>query len=360
MNTPPEIHLLRILLPLPGQQTSTLWAGFDDRYNQIARCSCDIHALPSHKRLEVIVPADLTAAHVVPIPANAGRHAPAIAAQALEDTLLGPREDTHITLGEHADTGRIAWVCSKSLLQQGLDILVAAGLEPDSAYSEYALLTDEGDTVAGRSANGSILFRTVNGQYGSVDDPATLQTLVGDMAIQDHDRLFMNPRRPESVSLLSGSFAPRKRTAFDPRQLRRSGWLLLALCTLLLVGALLRWQQLAWQEKTLKDEIRQTFAALYPGTPIVDPALQWESKRRELNRTDARRDALDQLSQFAQTLGAGLRPRNAEVRNGVVRLVLNESDVAKLRPRLQSDGRDFNITPAESGFSRLEIRMEKQ
>lgn len=354
MNTPPDIDRLRILLPLPGQQTSTRWVGFDDRYNQIARCSCDIHALPPHKRLEVIIPASLTAAHAVPIPANAGRHASAIVAQALEDTLLGPREDVHITLGEQTNSGRIAWACSKNLLQQSLDTLAAAGLEADSAYSEYALLP-EGETVAARSASGGILFRTADKQYGSVDDPTTLQALVGNMAIQDHDPLFMSPRQPESVNLLSGPFAPRKRSAFDPRQLRRSGWLLLILCTLLLLGALLHWQQLAGQEKALKHEIRQTFAAAFPGTPIVDPVLQWESKRREA-LSDAQRDALDQLSQFAQALGTGLQPRSAEYRDGAIRLVLNESDLAKLRPRLQSEGRDFNATPTEPGFSRLEIR----
>ena len=359
MNTSPDIHLLRIQLPQPGQQAAIHWAGFDTQQILLASGCCHLHALPPHKQLELIVPAACLAAHLVPVQAHGGRHTMAIAMQTLEDTLLGTRDDAHITLGESTATGRIAWVCSKQQLGQWLADLHTAGFKPDRAYAEFSLLPP-GDSAASISAGGGALFRTRESQYGYVEDPATLQELLGDITIWQQDTLLTQARQPDAVNLLHGAFASHQPAGFQPRQLRRSAGLLLALGSLLLLGSIMQWQQLNTREKNLTAEIRQTFAALYPGTPIINPVLQWESKRRETSNSNSRLDALDALSLFANGLGAGLQPRSAEWRNGIIRLVINDSELARLRPRLQSEGREFSIQPAEAGFSRLEIRMEQK
>lgn len=359
MNTSPDIHRLRIQLPQPGQQAAIHWAGFDAQQILLASGVCHLHALPPHKQLELIVPAACLAAHTVPAQAHGGRHTTAIAMQALEDTLLGTRDDAHITLGESTAAGRIAWVCSKQQLGQWLADLLAAGLKPDSAHTEFSLLPP-GENAASISTGGGTLFRTREGQYGYVEDPAILQALLGDRTILQQDALLTQARQPNAVNLLNGAFAPHHQAGFQPRQLRRSVCLLLALGSLLLLGSIIQWQQLNTREKNLTAEIRQTFAAHYPGTPIIDPVLQWESKQREASNSNSRLDALDTLGIFANGLGSGLQPRSAEWRNGIIRLVINDSELARLRPRLHSEGQAFSIQPAEAGFSRLEIRTEQK
>ena len=48
----------------------------------------------------------------------------------------------------------------------------------------------------------------------------------------------------------------------------------------------------------------------------------------------------------------------AEFRDGAIRVVLSESDVARIRPQLEQSGQEFNFAPAESGFSRLDVRVK--
>lgn len=352
-----EIHLLRVRLPEPGLEENFLWAGFDSQQTLLGSGNCALYALPPHKKLEWIVPATRVAAHHVPVPPRAGRHAMAIAMQALDDILLGEKEDAHIVLGKTAGQGCVAWTCSKQRLQHWMDTFTEAGLHPSSAYPEYALLSADAPT-AGIAPGGNLIFRTNEGQYGYADSPEMLQALIGHVAIDHEAALLSGSLNPSATSLLTGPFSPRHRLSIGPERLRRSAWLLLAICAVLLFGMIVHWQQLSWRESNLKDEIRQTFATLYPGTPIIDPFLQWESKRRE-QRSGTRLDGLDQLSHFAQNPGNDLRPRSVEWRDGTIRLVINENDLARLRPRLQAEGREFTAAPAESGFSRLDIRMEK-
>ena len=76
---------------------------------------------------------------------------------------------------------------------------------------------------------------------------------------------------------------------------------------LALLGTVAHWRQLENRAARLQHEIRQTFAAAYPGTPIVDPVLQWESKRRE--SLQVRDDALDTAVRVAARLNLPIRPR---------------------------------------------------
>lgn len=355
MEKSPIIDLLRLQLP-PGELSTQIeWIGFNAQQAITGSGKNLLNALPAHRHLQLILPAAQIAGHIVPAPAHGGRHTLAIATQALEDTLLNDRDDAQITLGQTVGANRIAWVCSKQWLTRVMADLAAAQLYPESAHAEYDLLPQSNDTVMMPGSAG-VLFLTAEGQPGCLEDPATAQALLGHARTLDDERLLSRPLQPGAVNLLSGAFAPRHLGTLTWSQFRRSGWLALALAGVLLLGAIIHWQQLLSREKQLKEEIRQTFAAAYPGTPIIDPVLQWQSKQREGAAGDGQRDALDKLSQFANTLGKGIQPRSAEYREGVIRLVISETDVARLRPKLETSQREFNVTPAEPGFSRVEIR----
>ncbi|MBS1157101.1 MAG: hypothetical protein H6R07_3025 [Proteobacteria bacterium] len=354
MDKPSPINLLRIVLPEDATADQVPWYAFDAKHVCVGSGHNVLDALPPHQQLQLILPAGVVAGHLITTLKTAGRHLAAIIDQALEDTLLVKREETHVVIARQEAEGRLVWVCSAHWLNRWLARLHGAQLKPDSAFAIYDLLLAAIQPVTATTPTGCI-FRTPNGQVGYLEDASLVGELLGTTVALSED-LFSQPLQDEAANFLTGLFAPRYANRLTPGQFRRSGALGLALACALLLGAIIHWQQLAAREKSLKDEIRQTFAAAFPGTPIVDPIMQWQSKQREASTGGAASDALDTLSQFANTLGAGILPRSAEYREGVIRLVISESDVAKLRPKLEAGKREFNLSPAEPGFSRLEIR----
>lgn len=348
------VDLLRIALP-QDPSASVEWQAFDSARIPAGQGNCAIDALPACRTLEWILPASAVAGHLIPVPENAGRQLNSMIDQALEDTLLGAREDAHIVIGQPQPEGRQVWVCSKRWLAATLECWNQAQRQPDRAFAIYDLLPGDKRTTLAASGDGFV-FRTATGQVGSLDDAELARALLGP-DVEPIENLLVRPLQPEATSLLTGAFAPASQFRFDPAHYRRSAWLAGALALVLLAMGIGRWQQLELREKSLKEEIRQTFAAAFPGTPIVDPVMQWESKRRELAGDSGQRDALDQLAGFAQTLG-NIQPRSAEFRDGAIRVVLSESDVARIRPQLEQSGQEFNFAPAESGFSRLDVRVK--
>lgn len=351
MNQLPAIDLLRIVLPQDAAANEVRWYAFDARHTLIDSGSDAVDALPAYKALQCILPASALAGHVIPISPNAGRHLAAAVDQALEDTLLGPRDDAHIVIARQTPAGRLVWVCSKKWLTTWLSRCPPTS----SAFSVYELLPADGQAAMGKTAEGFI-FRTAAGHVGYLDDAALVSELLG-TAVDLTENLFSRSLEKDAANLLTGPFTPRGQLRFTASQFQRSGWLAGALVITLLLGTLGHWQQLEGREKSLKDEIRQTFAAAFPGTPIIDPVMQWESKQREKNGSGVKPDALDHLARFALTQ-AGIQPRSAEFRDGAIRLVLTETDSAKVRPRLQQDGQEFNTSPAEPGFVRLDVRVK--
>jgi hypothetical protein len=142
-------------------------------------------------------------------------------------------------------------------------------------------------------------------------------------------------------------FASRR---LDLKPLRRAAALLIVSLALALLGAVAQWRHLENRLARLQHEIRQTFAAAFPGTPIVDPILQWGSKQRE--SMQARDDALDTAVGVAARLAIPVRPRAIEVGEGGVRLTLTDSDAAQYRSQLEAFGRPERM-PAGSGFTQF-------
>ncbi len=282
----------------------------------------------------------------------------AMAHQALDDLLLGNKTDMHIVLESSASDKRTAWICSKSFLQDWLGKFTAAGVRVHSAYSEYALIPVSGPQ-AHYTQEGNLIFRAKDGAYGYVDTPAQLVAISNEIVLTTHDQhLAKLPIQSCAVNFLAGLGTANALESVTPARLRRSAWLAGAVCATLMLATVLQWQRLAQREQQLRDGIRQTFAAAFPGIPIVDPYLQWQSLT-QAGKPQAQADALDQLVQLASQLPA-VRPRSADVRDGQARLLLTESDLVTARAQLQQQGQPFTVAPAEAGFVRLDIPLARR
>jgi len=356
MNTESGFDLLRLVPHLADDAFD--WLALDAKGHVLARGVAHVSSLPAHRQLHLIIPATQVAVHQIAVPPGAGRHQQALVEQALEDTLIGSRAQSHVVVAAAIETGRRAWVINRPWLQKQIDALTGAGLHLDAAYVEYDLLP------AGQYAvsESGCVFHAANAAQGLLDDEALLPVLFAETAPQRLEDLHAQPLQAHAASVLTGEFQPRRASQFDIRQFKRSGVLALAIGGILLLSGIARWQQLETREKALKAEIRQTFATAFPGTPIVmDPYLQWESRRRESGGGEGYvRDDLDLIASLANTLGGDIHPRSIESRDGAIRVLLTESDAAKIREIMEKSGRPHEFVAAEAGFSRLEIRRSAQ
>ena len=356
MNMTRHFPVLRVVLPA-AEWTELRWFAFDDQARCVADGVAALTSLPGHDELEIILPAKRVSAHRLGLPAQAGKHLDALIAQALEDRLLGDRADVLSWPGPQTGSQRLVWVCSRSWLEGELTRLAAAGLRLDRVFPEYELLAADGEvTLCAQTRDGTI-FRLSDGSVGLVNAPATVALLPGGQQTRQVAELYRLPTPVSCRVRLPASFSRFNKQAFDLRLLRRPA-LLLGLCAALsLVASVLHWRQLESRESRLRHEIRQTFATTFPGTPIIDPLLQWESKVREQSGV-SRGDALDDVVGLAARLNAPVHPRRIEARDGFVRLTLTDTEVAQFKAQLDSVMHPES-TPAETGLTRLQFSLAR-
>jgi general secretion pathway protein L len=350
-----SVALLRIDLPADSGWSEIAWTSFNAAGHPVDHGRAAPDRLPSHQRLYVALPARRVSAHQLSLPPQEKKHLDALVVQTMEDRLLGDKADAWCVLGAQTGAARTLWVCSRRWLDAQMQRLAAAGLLAERVFPEYELLPIEADaTTCVLTADGTI-FRSADGRVGLVDTPATAGLLTGRREVRqlpDRQRL----ENPQRCTSMFGGRLP-SASLFDPLTLRRSALLLAVSGVLLLLGAVLHWRQLEKQEIGLQHEIRQTFAARFPGTTIVDPALQWESRRRELAPL-ARGDSLDALLILAGRINAPIHPRRIEVRDGLLRITLTDTDAAQFKAQLDAAGPPES-SPAETGFTRLQFRAAR-
>ncbi len=363
-----QLHfpVVRIVLPAADDWSELPWYGFAAEGALSAQGASIPAELPKAGALEIVLPARRVSVHSLTLPVQAGKHLDALIAQALEDRLLGDKADALIIPGPQHGTERRVWVCSRRWLESGLERLAAAGQNPDRLLPEQELLpaaaemsgTEEGSeavleaTVFASSPSG-VLFRTAEGKLGLFPDETTLRNLAADTPLLRVDDLYRRLWPSGCSRVLPKALSRFAKQTFDRRVLYRPLALLGMSAALMLLGAVIHWRQLESREARLQHEIRQTFATAFPGTPIVDPVLQWESKQREASQT--RTDALDAVLKLAARLNAPIRPRRIEAGEGFVRLVVTDSELAQFRAQLfLGDGASKPETsPAEPGLTRL-------
>ncbi|MDR1936305.1 MAG: hypothetical protein LBS49_12125 [Candidatus Accumulibacter sp.] len=352
----PRFSILRLSLPPDEAWTELAWIGFSAGYAVAGSGVSPLAELPAADELEILLPACRVSMHRLELPVNAGKHLDALVRQALEDRLLGDRDDALAVPGPPQGTERRVWVCRRSWLESALERLAAAGHYAARLIPEYELLPEREDAAVHAAAAGGTIFRTVSGLFGIVGNEAALARLAPGETLQRVEDLARRPCPPDCRGLPAAlaRFASQR---LDLRPLRAAGVLLAVSAALALLGTAAHWRHLENRVARLQHEIRQTFAAAYPGTPIIDPILQWESKQRE--STQARDDALDTAVAFAARLKIPLRPRAVEVSEAGVRLTLTDSDAAQFKSSLEALGKPEQM-PAGPGFTQFNYRLERE
>lgn len=356
MNMTRHFSVLRVVLPA-AEWTELPWLAFDGQSRCVADGVAALTSLPDYDELEIILPAKRVSAHRLGLPALAGKHLDALIAQALEDRLLGDRADVLSWPGPQTGNQRLVWVCSRSWLEGELTRLAAAGLHLDRVFPEYELLAADGEVTPCAQTRDGTIFRVSGGDVGLVNAPATVALLPGGQQTRQVAELYRLPTPASCRVRLPASFSRFNQKSFDLRLLRRTALLLALSGALALAGSVLHWRQLENRESRLRHEIRQTFATTFPGTPIIDPLLQWESKVREQSGV-TRGDALDEVLALAARLNAPVHPRRVEARDGFVRLTLTDTEVAQFKAQLDSV-MPSESTPAETGLTRLQFRLAR-
>jgi len=355
MTTQPRFPLLRLVLPAATEWTTLSWYAFSSEGRLAENGQAVLDKLPGHDELEIVLPARRLSAHklVLPERAQAKRHMDALIVQGLEDRLLGDKSDALFVPGPQNGSERLVWVCSKRWIEEQLVLLTSAELHPGRLYPEYELLPASTETAHCASTPDGVIFRTADDSFGIVRDETPVPFLIGS---KECERIPDHYRRPSPAvpsDMLASQLAHFRYKAFDPRVFRTAVALLALSGILLLLGSIIHWRQLENRQARLEHDIRQTFASAFPGTPIVDPILQWESRLRQQNFL-ASGDALDAVLDLANRINAPIRPRQLEARDGIVRITLSDTEKAQFKTQLERAG-SFESTPGEFGMSRLQF-----
>ena len=357
MTTQPPFPLLRITLPAEANWRTLTWFAFDASGQLAAQGDGLLSNLPTHDALELVLPARRISAYKLTLPLQEKKHLDLLITQAMEDRLLGDKTDAYYVAGPPNGSARMVWVCSRCWLEAQLLCLSAATLIPLRIFPEYELLPSVPDATVCALTNDGYVFRTTEGDIGIVDTQATISLLTGKPETQLVPDLYLRPSPASFCNMLTGRLGHFKKKTFDPRTWRRSAFMLAIAAFLLLFGNLIHWRQLENREVKLQHEIRQTFATTFPGTPIIDPLLQWESKMRE-QASPFNGDALDAVLTLAAKLNAPIHPRRIESRDGIIRLTLTDTEVAQFKEPLNSVGSPES-SPAESGMTLLLFRTAR-
>jgi hypothetical protein len=358
-----RFSILRVSLPPGDEWTALDWYGFSAGYALAGHGTSPLEELPAADELEILLPACCVSVHRIELPARAGKHLDALIRQALEDRLLGDKADALVMPGIPQGTECRVWVCSRHWLESVLEHLVAVGRYATCLIPEYGLLPalPEGeDATICAAATGGMIFRTVTGQFGIVGivgNEAMLAQLAGGKPLQRVEDIARQPCPSDCQLDLPPALARFASRRFDLRPLRSVCLLLAVSAVLALLGAVVHWRHLENRMTRLQHEVRQTFAAAFPGTPIVDPILQWESKQRE--SMQGRDDALDTAVRVAARLNIPVRPRAIEVGEGGLRLTLTDSDAAQFKSQLEAFGKSEKM-PATPGFTQFIYRLERE
>ncbi len=350
--------VLRVFLPLDTDDAAPWsWLAFDAAGQVQAQGAALPTALPAAGQLEVLIPAQKLAAHRLTLPQQSLKYQEALIAQGLEDRLLGNRQDVVAVPGPASGGERIIWVCAQSYLQTHLERLAQAGRPPERVLTAYELLPENESALHYAHSAQALLFRSRNNEFGMVEDVETLNCLFAD---EEKIEVPAWQQRPVAHpgQWLSGRLASFRSRRFDLATLRPLAWLLVAVLSLCLLEQVVLWRQLESRDARIRHEIRQSFAALFPGTPIVDPLLQWESQLRDQGAT-RRGDALDAVLALSARIDAPLKPKLIEANDKQIRITLSDTQAAQFKEKLDSAGAPEK-SAAEQGWTRLQYKLEQR
>ncbi len=288
----------------PNADTEVDWV----RLDAPGHGRCALSAVPTAKRLELIVPTQLVLIAKVQLPPGGRRQARKLVPLAVEPLILDDPTQQHVAYELlDGDSARVA-VMDAQLLTGTLNTLKALGMKPAAIYHGADLLPPGSSScwqvAIGRSdmqviaeealvcdsmADGSppLLLRAAVAQSRpesiQLFTSPQVQSIKGweelldcQIVAMDEDWM-MRPLRPDAINLLQGKHAAGASLDIDWRPLKPALWLTAAFAGLAFAQTVSSWANFKSEEKALKKEAETAFRTAFPNQPVVDVKLQLEA-----------------------------------------------------------------------------------
>ncbi|QLI81092.1 hypothetical protein HZU75_05855 [Chitinibacter fontanus] len=346
-------NVSRVVVRLQTAPLAVLdWLAFDANGAQCAHGVANSLAQPwpNTPQLELAIPAAWLTAHRIALPKVGEKQRQQLIAQALEDRVLGPLSDYQWLASPPQQGISQVWVLPLAKLAQLQTWASQHQLSFQRWIPEFALLP-AGDCVA--PAAQGLIARCADELIWLADETEllALPALQG-LGVLSNTQLLA----PDATTM---SFYRGKKAGVSIQTLWKDWrWCvyLAGVCiALALLGMVLQWRTLAQRETALRQEIRQTFASLYPGVPIVDPILQWQSLQKQGAQTNSG-DALELLYRAAGQLAGELSAESITVKAGKVSLILPAAQGNKLLSQLNAQGAKVQSNTLPDGRMNLELQ----
>ncbi|WP_035055309.1 type II secretion system protein GspL [Andreprevotia chitinilytica] len=318
------------------------WLAFDASGQLLAQGISPLTDLPPAQRLELLLAPPQLSIHQLSLPRSPRHRLRPLILNVLEDRLLAPLDALHICFNQTRDGQTTVLISDRAWLCQWLDHFEQAGRHPAAAHALAEQVTDwRWISFQDGSQRGGVL-QAPDGQIVQLDDQAVAQSLIPAEATLQSVTLadvLASLRESTSINVLQVEFAARSALQLDWKPLKRVGMLLAVLIGLLYLGEVAQWLQLRSATTALQRELRQTYAAAFPGEPIVDPALQIASKLRSSGLGgDSGHRFVDLLARIEPALGPGVQLSKLQFQSGTVQLTISSSDAADAAKRLGAAG----------------------
>ncbi|WP_348943885.1 type II secretion system protein GspL [Chitinibacter sp. FCG-7] len=343
-------HVSRVVVRI---QTTPLaiydWLAFDAQGVQCAHGHGQ--PWPDTQQLDLAIPAAWLTAHRITLPKVSDKQRQQLITQALEDRVLGPLHEYQWLASAQQQGVSEVWVLATARIQQLQAWVSAQHLEVQRWIPEFALLPATGDCVA--PAVQGLMARCA-GELIWLSDESELLALPTLQGLSQLSCEQLSAPQPATVS-----FYRHKSKGVSLQSL----WIdwrwciyLLGVCFgLLLLSQILQWRSLANREVALRQEIRQTFASLYPGVPIVDPMLQWQSLQKQGGHVSGG-DALDLLYRAVGQMSGELGAESIGVKEGKVTVILPAAAGNSLLAQLNAQGAKVTSSTLPDGRMNLELQ----
>ncbi len=347
----PIYTLLRILPAGDLATTEVRW------FAEQKSGSAILSELPRAQRIELIVPAARSNIYIAELPRQSMARRQKLLPHLLEDRLLSPAAMLHFGLKDNSS--KIIAV-ERKWLEHCLRLLTEHQITPAAVWSLYDFLPDGSDWCVAKDQQ-TCLVRTPEGQYSQFEDAHILDSLIGDAPREDLILANLIQNTEPGTNLLQGDFAQRSQQwSIDWKTLQTPALLLSAIFAVVLLGQVGDWWQLRSTKQALQREMRQTYAAAFPGEPVFDPVLQLQSKLRERGglRSSSNGDSLDLLLQVANIAGNGLQLEQLEYANGLLSMQMPDSQASSLQAQLKGAGLSAETQAAATGHMKVLIRPQ--
>ncbi|GGP24682.1 hypothetical protein GCM10010971_05010 [Silvimonas amylolytica] len=333
------------------------WCGIDATGKLYSGQSSLSH-LPAAPAVELVLLPAAYSWHVLELPKQSPQRLRALVPHALDDRMLGSQV-RHFGIGDTSTGQTRVIACDKAWLQQWLDLFRAQGIVVRAAWALVDLLPAEDEWQRLDTEEGVLLARQDESVW--FDAAAIADQWLADQPVKQArwpDVCGDKPRHG-AINLLQGELTPSFSLPFDPKRFKRTAGILIALLVVMTVTSAWDWWQLRQQATALQRELRQTFAAAFPGTPIVDPVLQLQSQLQAAGvgqGTTATGTDFTAMLQRIDAVASGTQLKRLQFENGQLQMELASNDAPALQQKLAGAGFKVDSQPGSVNNTVLRIQ----